>query len=353
MSQAFVDPFAVAREQAIADLQVTVDGGHTIAGTEASGVAAHEGDTSTEGTVVDDVATSTLAEGETTAVVEDPTPGDPATPVSVTDPAQKPTTPVELKTWELKHRGKVVPISDESEVVELAQKGFDYQTKTQELAQRERELEAKWAEKEAALRQFLGKKEMVRAYLEDLETLDLGGPDPDQPLTAAQAQALVAQEVGKAREADKQAQAKQAYSFQVNTLTHQYRTEVDKAVSDALAANPALGQFIDGVEVLLLADVAPVVAAQIQANPDVPVDLKEVKALIAAAAVKRAGKLKALEVNAQKVAAVAAAKMKQSSPAPAGGSPAKQAAAPQAKFKLGDKGLLNAAIADLQKGRGV
>lgn len=353
MSQMFVDPFATAREQAIADLQVTVDPGHAAVSpeTEASGVAVLEGDTSTEGTVVESVAASTPASAEATAVADEADPGD-RTQTPVTEvPAPTPPTEVEPKVWTLKHRGKEVPISHESEVVELAQKGFDYQVKTQELAQKERALEAKWAEKEAALRQFLGKKEMVRAYLEDLESLGLEA-DPNEPLTAAQAQTLVHQGVEQALMREREERSRQAYQFQVTSMTNTYRAEVDQAISHALTSHPALSQFVDGVEVLLLADVAPQVAARIQANPDIPVPIEEVKGLIAAAAERRAGKLKALEVNAQKVAAVQAAAMKKSSPAPAGGSPARQAPAPQKSFKLGDKNLVNAAIADLQRGRG-
>ena len=345
------DPFTLAREQATGDLQGMMDGGNA----PAAVVAENKGpQVPALPALGDDEVDSGDASGEATAVAADPDPSV-ATPTSAAEgQPETPLTPeVKPINWTLKHRGKEVTISTETELRELAQKGFDYQFKTAELA-KEREAEsASWAKKEAALRQFLGSKDMVRAYLADLEQLGADSPAPDEAITAAQAQQIADQRVREALTQEREARAKQAYTAQVNQLTDHYRSEVDQAISSALGEHKILAETVEGVEVLLLADIAPVVAARIQADPETPVDLAEVRQLIAASAAKRAGRIVAAQSAAKTQAAIEAARLRKSSPAPAGGGAPRPTAPKAANFKLGSKGLVDAAIADLSGGKGI
>ena len=343
------DPFTAARAAATADLQglldTTGDAPEGSGGTETQGLAP-----TPPFKVDDEDETSPVAAAEATAVADEAAPAVTPPPTPVEEAALTPTPDKgEPKAWTLKHRGKEVVISSEHEVVELAQKGFDYQVKTTELQREKGELHAQWAKKEAALRQFLQSKDMVRAYLNDLEAMD-ETPGADEPLTVAQAQQMVTQRVTDALKQEREERARQTYTAQVDQLTQHYRSEVDQAITSAVTTHPILKDAVEGIEVLLLADIAPRVAEMIRENPEVPVDLVEVKQMIAAAAGKRAERFTALTVNATKQAAVNAARLKQTSPAPAGGvAPSQRPARPQ-QFKLGGKELVNAAIADLQRG---
>lgn len=348
-----IDPFTAAREQAVSDLQGMMDGtGNapgTPVGTETKGNAPTIPPFSLD-EEEGNVEASVTAVGEEAAASDDPSPASTTPSTSVEVPTPKPTPEGEPKSWTLKHRGKEVVVSDENEVRELAQMGYDYRFKTAELQKEKAEFHSQWERKETALKQFLRNKDMVRAYLNDLEQMESGDPSGDEPLTVAQAQHLVETRVNAALQKEREDRARQTYTAQVAQLTTQYRTDVDSAISTAVTSHPILGEAVEGIEVLLLADIAPRVSAMIMADPETPVDMGEVKALIAAAAARRAQRLDALTVNVKKQTAVDAARLRKNSPAPSGGvAPSQRPARPQ-QFKMGSKELVNAAIADLQRG---
>lgn len=303
----------------------------------------------------------TAASGTEPAAVSSDAPVD-STPAET--PAAPPTTTDAPVVWKLKRNGQVVELTDAEEVRRLAEQGYDYTQKTQKVSARERELNAlqerilaeRQAE-QARMREFLGNKEIVRAYLDELEAATPASASPqgnpnEELVTVAQAQALAqraAVEAATRLQAEERARMTQAVeAARLKSQTESYQKQLNETIAGVVKAHPELGD-IDGISRLLLDDIAPTVIARIQEAPNVEVPFEEVAALLTEKAAARAAKEQARLKRYADMALVRAAKEKPKvQPAPPGGSAPAVSATPPRPLKLGSRELTQSVTAELE-----
>jgi len=285
------------------------------------------------------------------APVADPPPpaapaADPA-PAAATDtpPADPPPAadPAEAKRiWKLQRKGQEVEISDEEEVRRLAQMGFDYTRKTQEVADYERRLR----DEAQKLVTHFSNADNLRAALAALERATPAPPPPSDPNdvpTVQTVQTLIASEVAAARA---QLQREQLEA-ETARYTQEYTAEVDTTLKSLITDKfPRLGD-VDKIEKLIMDDVSEEVAARVAADPRKVVPMGEVKAMIVASATRRHDKLTARDKEHEKMRLVREAKLTTKGTEPPGGAAAPPAASTK-PMKLGSKDLTAAVTAELQ-----
>lgn len=122
----------------------------------------------------------------------------------------------------------------------------DYTRKTQELAERERAYQFQTQQYEAALgelKSFLEDRDRVQTYLQSLmqehEAQNIAN-DPNQLLTAEQAQALMDQRLQQLAAYQQQQLMGVQHQMQVSQLTEQYTPKVDQKVAELKSRFPAL-----------------------------------------------------------------------------------------------------------------
>ena len=195
--------------------------------------------------------------------VEAPESGS-ATPAPAASPTQG-STPGTDQTVEIKWNGRTerVPLS---KAVELAQKGYDYTQKMQQLArereefgsQRERYTQYETAMRE--LREFLGDPSRVEAYLQELRRRSGGGgasqppADPDEVLTHAELQKRLEAARAELQGYTQQQLAEMRTQIEVETLAGQYTQELDSQIKALTQKMPEL-KAIPKIEWILKEDV--------------------------------------------------------------------------------------------------
>ncbi len=288
----------------------------------------------------------TAPETPAAAAVEEATP-----PVSDETPAPAAqATPVESKEepvaqkWTFTRKGQQVEITDAQQAAELIRQGYDYTQKTMELAEYRRQAEAH-------LRQVLTNPQLLRAQLAEIERLQgpvapaPQAPAPDDLVTVEQHQQLLRAQLEQTQR-QTQAYVNQALlRAETNRYAEEYTGEVNRHMSVLTGEKFPILKDVDKIEKLILDDVSDMVKARIAMNPETPVEIGEVKTLIAQVAEKRATKLQARLKEHQKMEAVRAAKVTKQGIEPAGGAPPAPKASPS--YKLNDPRLTELIISDL------
>jgi hypothetical protein len=158
--------------------------------------------------------------------------------------------------WDVPGMGRV----NRDELIRGYLRQQDYSRKTQQLSQREREYvqtQQQAAQMEAALQQvrgFLSDRAKIAAYLQQMPG---GEPQfqPDQILTAAEAQQLLAQKLGESE----QNALRRMQQFRDETLQATYQTQYEQAIDNRLrdiqGRHPELVR-VPGMEMLLRQAVA-------------------------------------------------------------------------------------------------
>jgi len=242
--------------------------------------------------------------------------------------------PVSEEMYEVKVGGKSFKVAKD-ELISGYQRMRDYTQKTMELSEQrkgwegERERIYKQVEE---LRTWLSDPSNLSSYYQQL-IQQRGYEDPNTPLTAAQAKSLMEAQLAKEREALKKEFATVRQQTLSEAQASQMLTEVNAAIKGLLETHPEL-KAVDGVEALLYRDAA---ARE-------PQTFEEVKQAIADAAKLRAERIRAHFTEQRKVDAVQKQKLTNGIEPPGN---AGVPTAPREKFKLGDKGLMDAVMQDL------
>ena len=280
-----------------------------------------------------------------------PTPETPAAPEPVPDEAPKVIEEVEIKV-----DGKAVRLPKE-EALRYAQKGFDYTKKTQQVAEERKVLEAqkaKWEAEQVQLRAFLSDPAKVQEYLQELQRqTGFASTNPDEVLTASQMQqALQAQArqlALKAQEEIGKAVNEAKIDLETKRLEADYTDATTRSIREALKAHPVLSA-VDDVDDLLKADAWKRIKLLRAEDSEYAPEKEDLTRFITEAAEKRAAKLSETIKNHEKTVAARAAKLTTQGIEPAGGAPPKTTGEPP-RYKLGDKELRAAVIADLERPR--
>lgn len=265
----------------------------------------------------------TPAEPQAQELAVDATPA--TAPVAVEQPP--------LSLIDVEVDGKTYKVQSEAKDGYLRQS--DYTRKTQEVAEQRRALEQfarTMQEREQQLEQFLSNREAVQAYLTQMQA-EAAAQTPQNPqelVSYDQVRQLQEQTLAQVQHEITSRQQQAENERVVDT----YRGEIGKTIAQALDKHPLL-KDVDGIDILLQRDVAARNPASIQ---DVVTALGE-------AAEARAMKLQSRFTEMQKQRAASAAQLATSAIEPPGGTAVTPA---PAKYKLGDKGLSEAAIAWVQ-----
>ena len=250
------------------------------------------------------------------------------------------TTPVvdEDPLYEVTVQGKKLKLPL-SEIRNGYQRNRDYTQKTMELSEMRKAWEREKAEitnKTEELRKWMSDPQNLKQYYDYL-VQQQGFETPDQPMTAAQVQQMLAKE-----RTAQQAQVKAMLDHERNEMTTKQQAaaisqEISGTIKGLLESHSEL-QSVDGIEALLYKDVA-------SQHPD---SVEEAKRLFAEAAAKRAEKLRTTFMEQQKRSAVDAEKLKKGIQPPGGTGVVSTS---QPKFKLGSMDLRNAVLADITAGK--
>jgi hypothetical protein len=273
--------------------------------------------------------------GETTE-----TPETLETPETTEPMAAVDTSPVvtEDPLYEVTVQGKKMKLPL-SEIRNGYQRNRDYTQKTMSLA----------AEREAWLKEkteLTRKTEELRAWMQNPQNLkqyhdylvqQQGYETPDQPMTAAQVQQMLARErAQQTQERQKELQTQQS-QFELKQQAAVISGELNQTLKGLLEANPELSS-IDGIEALLHKDVAA----------QEPESVEEAKRMFAEAVQKRSEKIRSLFTNQQKVAAVQKGKLTMGIQPPGGTG---VVPTPQKKMDLGSPELLQSVVSDLMNSK--
>jgi hypothetical protein len=264
----------------------------------------------------------------------------PSDPPAETPPPAPPAPVAEAPKWKLTRKGQEVEISDPEEVRRLAQMGFDYTQKTQQVAEYERSLRAE-AQK---LVDHFSKPENLKAALAALEnSAPPPPPQPDDVPTVQTVERLISSQVAAAR-----AQLQQEHlAAETARYTQEYTAEVDTTLKTLVTDKfPRLGD-VDKIEKLIMDDVAEEVAARVAADPTKVVPMADVKKLIVESATRRHDKLTARDKEHEKMRLVREAKLTTKGTEPPGGGAAPPAPASK-PHKLGSAELTRSVTAELQ-----
>lgn len=287
----------------------------------------------------------------TAEVVEEPA----VAAVAETEAAQP------IKTHKIKVDGQELEVT-EADLLSGHMRLKDYTQKTQRLADREREFAGREQEYQRnlqvaqqelqAIDQFLQNQQAMDAYYQkafgQAQAASLQAIDPNTPVTAAQVneiaranavqvQQQMSREIQAAQARAAQAEQKVEYAQRAaayNALESQVRSHIASLVEQY----PILKKF-ESIDDELMGD-----AARFQ-----PRSFDEAKERLKEAAERKVATIRSIALDEQKVAAIAAAKLKKTSPEPAGGSPAKQAPGKKLSMDHKDRNArIEAGVADLQ-----
>lgn len=285
-------------------------------------------------------------------------------------PAETPAPVSELKTHKITVQGQEIEVT-EADLLAGHMRHRDYTQKTQQLAEAARDITSKqaaWEAKEAeyqselqAIDAFLRDKAAISAYAQKNFGVDLTAAPIEVP-TVANPNAPTLAEIAKiaaynaeqvrismAREYDEKLNAVAAEAKKVSQNIQQERAsanrqvmanDLDTHVAVLLKQYPDLTKFEDIAEDLMG-----------DASKRLPngSTLADAKAQLTAAAERRMAVIQSFATTKGKEAAVQAAKLKNNSPEPPGGSPAAPTQGRKLTLNIGDrKDFLASATADLQ-----
>lgn len=246
--------------------------------------------------------------------------------------AQPSAVPAEEPLYEVKVNGQTIKVPL-AELTGGYSRQQDYTRKTTEIAEYRRQIDAEVAQYRQQLtevQQFFSDPRVRQA----LANLQAGVQDPNQPLTAQQAQHLYAVQAQQQQQELDLRIAAQMQELEVKTLASNMAREIDTTIAQLREKHPVLAD-IDGFEVALRNKVAE----------RQPQSLEEAKRYFVEIAQQTAQRLESRFQTQQKQSAAQAAAVVRGGIEPPGG-----AAIPlpqERKFKLGSNELLQAALADL------
>lgn len=237
-------------------------------------------------------------------------------------------TPAEPELYEVKINGKTfkVPLD---ELRNGYQRQQDYTTKAMRLAEERRQLEsiqkehATYRQEREQIRQFLQDRAAVAEYLKQLQGYD----SPDQPVTAAQMQALVERQLAMREQAMQQHFAAMSQELEVKQTAAQYSQQIDATISATLEQFPEL-KSVRRIEKILKEEVAD----------RQPATLQEAISLFQVVAKEQAEGLRSFAAEEKKRAEVAKTKLSRGIEPPGGTGVTKASPA----FKLGSEELRKA-----------
>lgn len=262
--------------------------------------------------------------------------GTGATPEPQQQQLPLPTTPaaapVEETLYEVKVNGQTmkVPLSELTGGYSRTQ---DYTKKTTEIAEYRRQIDAEVAQYRQQLsevQQFFRDPRVQQA----LANLHAGVQDPNQPLTAQQAQQLYEMQAQRQQMEMDQRIAQQMQELEVKTISANMAREIDLTIGQLKEKHPVLAD-IEGFDFALRNKVAE----------RQPQTLEEAKRYFVEIAQATAQRLESRFQTQQKQQAVAQAAAVRGGIEPPGG--AQMPMVPERKYKLGSNDLLQAALADL------
>lgn len=247
-------------------------------------------------------------------------------------PQQAMASPVEETLYEVKVNGQTIKVP----ITELTQ-GYsrqqDYTRKTTELAEQRRQIENElntYRQQVDEVRRFFAHPQVQQALQ------GLRGPqvDPNQPLTAQQAQQLFESQLTHAQQQQQQQMAQMAYELEVRNLAAGFSREIESTLQQILTKHPVLAD-VEGIDQILRARVS-------QRQPQ---SLDETKQAFYEVAQQAAAKLEARFAQQQKQQAVQQTQFKRNGIEPPGGTTAVPPA--PAKLRIGSPEMHAAAVADL------
>lgn len=279
-------------------------------------------------------------------------------------------TPTELKTHKITVQGQEIEVT-EADLLAGHMRHRDYTQKTQQLAEQAREItnrQAQWEAKEAeyqqelqAIDRFLQDKAALSAFAQkqfgvDPTAAPLAVPTLENPAAptladiakiaaynAEQVRLSMSKDYDSKLNAAVQAAREAAQGIQQERIAGQRQNlanDLDTHVNGLLKQYPDLTKFEDIVEDLMG-----------DATKRLPTgaSLADAKAQLTAAAERRMAVIQSFATVKGKEAAVQAAKLKNNSPEPPGGSPAAQTQGRKLTLNTSDqKAFREAAVADLQ-----
>lgn len=307
---------------------------------------------------------------ETPAIEAAPAPESPVAPAppqeaqpAATEPEAPVATtpPLPLSQVEIKHRGKTVVIDDPEDLKALAQKGFDYTAKTQELAEAKRQLEAReqtWLQREQQVVEFLADKARVAAYLQQstgqLQAQPQAQPvgqSPDDLLTVGQVQQLLAQQEQRLSQAVQQETSRVREQMpQVAELVQvrqAWAQDVDQHLASLQKKYPEL-QAVDDYPMAMKTRMRD----YLQANPGQVSNLETAKAIIHDWSKAQAQKIRGLIDSQTKSTLARQASTAKPAILPPGGATTTQSGADTSGMRIGDPRLTAIVAAALQGAKG-
>ena len=264
-----------------------------------------------------------------------------AAPEPVTAP-----TPAEVRReMELKYKGQSVRMP-EDEVINLAQKGYDYSQKTAELA-REREFistqRAQLDQQAAELRQVLSDPQQLRQLVQWAAEQQPDALDPNLAVTAQQTQQMIEKNLGQMQR-QVQTEIKRAQlELETNRLEQEFTGSINQHLKQTLDKYPVL-QDVEGMDQLLRREALTYQQAKLAANPGTEVTLPEVLDVMAKAAQRQATRIESRFQNMLKANAVRQSTVVRNGIEAGGSAPQPT---PSAPLKLFSKELRQLAIQDV------
>lgn len=275
-------------------------------------------------------------------------PGGPAVPStgSPEAPGQLPTSgapgapPSPEPVHELKWKGQThkLPLQ---KVIELAQQGFDYTQGKQALAAKEREYQTQLQNYQRAIgevRQFLSDRAKVKAYYDAMAGgSGAAAADPDQILTAQQAQELMQRQAESQRSEFAKALTQLREEISLNVRAGSYTEKIDQAISGLVSKHPEL-KVLPNVGRDLKEEAA-------QMNPGT---LEEAIQLVADAAARRAEGVRAFFAEQQKATAAGQQPLSRGIEPPANGAAPPPAPSAPTPKNFNSKEFRDLVMSDLQ-----
>jgi hypothetical protein len=186
---------------------------------------------------------------------------------------------------------------------------------------------------------------MLEAYLREMDQQP-ANPSDDELVTVAQARAIAQRDYEQRHQADRAKAAQALSKVQFERMRDDFSHKVDTTLGDLRSSHKEL-QEIDGIDTLLLNDIAPDLVARIKEDPSTAVPFEDVQAMLKEAASTRATKERERLDKHAKMAVARAAKAKPKvQPVPAGGQTATSGPSKPKQFKLGTRDLMEQAMAD-------
>lgn len=268
-----------------------------------------------------------------------------------------PQSPSEEEELEILHNQQAVKLP-KSEVLKLAQKGFDYTRKTMSLAEERRAFDAERLTAQAEIqRQLLVLKdtltdpnslrELVQwaAAQQGMELTDQQAAQAAASVTPQQAQQMISSQVQRLEQQLGTAVARAQHEIETNRLEKEYSATINTHLLNLTTAKYPVLQDVEGIDRLLREEVGAQVKSLIDADPTREIPMDQTLKMLEKAAERRAAKIESRFKERLKETAVKQAKLTSTGIEPAGGGAPKPT--PGATPKLGSKELTALVYQDL------